>query len=97
MLFDGCSGLQIALNNLGIKYDNYFASEIDKYAKKVTQANYTNTKQIGDITKIKGKDLPEIDLMCGGSPCFIAGTKVITKNSYKKYRRYNCRRLCFNS
>jgi DNA-cytosine methyltransferase len=68
-LFDGMSCGQIALNKLGIKYDNYFASEIDKYAIKVTQANYPNTKQIGDVTQVKGTDLPKIDLLTGGSPC----------------------------
>ena len=60
---------QIALNKLGIKYDNYFASEIDKYAIKVTQKNYPNTKQIGSVTEIKGTDLAQIDLLIGGSPC----------------------------
>lgn len=68
-LFDGMSCGQIALNRLGIKYDNYFASEIDKYAIKVTQHNYPNTIQLGDVTKINSKDLPCIDLLIGGSPC----------------------------
>ena len=60
---------QIALNKVGIKYNNYFASEIDKYAIQVTQKNYPNTIQIGDVTKVKGVDLPKIDLLIGGSPC----------------------------
>jgi DNA (cytosine-5)-methyltransferase 3A len=68
-LFDGISCGQIALNRVGIKYDTYYASEIDKYAIKVTQHNYPNTIQLGDITKIKGSDLPNIDLLIGGSPC----------------------------
>ena len=68
-LFDGMSCGQIALNKVGIKYQNYFASEIDKYAIKVTQHNYPNTIQIGDITKINLNDLPKIDLLFGGSPC----------------------------
>jgi DNA (cytosine-5)-methyltransferase 3A len=68
-LFDGMSCGQIALNKLGIKYDNYFASEIKSHAIKVTQDNYPCTIQLGDITKIKGKDLPKIDLLIGGSPC----------------------------
>lgn len=68
-LFDGMSCGQIALNRAGIKYDNYFASEIDKYAIQVTQRNYPNTIQLGDITKIKAADLPKIDLIIGGSPC----------------------------
>lgn len=68
-LFDGMSCGQIALNKLGIKYDNYFASEIDKYAIQVTQKNYPDTKQIGSVTEVKGEDLPKIDLLFGGSPC----------------------------
>lgn len=68
-LFDGMSCGQIALNKLGIKYDNYFASEIDKYAIQVTQNNYPNTKQIGSVVDVKGVDLPKIDLLIGGSPC----------------------------
>jgi len=68
-LFDGISCGQIALERAGIKVDNYFASEIDKYAIKVTQANYPNTRQIGDVTKVKTEDLPKIDLLIGGSPC----------------------------
>ena len=68
-LFDGMSCGQIALNRVGIKYDNYFASEIEKYAIKVTQHNYPNTIQLGDVTKIKSCDLPKIDLLIGGSPC----------------------------
>ena len=68
-LFDGISCGQIALNRAGIEYDNYFASEIDKHAIKVTQSNYPNTIQLGDVTKVKGSDLPKIDLLIGGSPC----------------------------
>jgi len=68
-LFDGMSCGQIALNRVGIKYDNYFASEIDKHAIKVTQANYPDTIQLGDVTKVKGAELPKIDLLIGGSPC----------------------------
>lgn len=68
-LFDGMSCGQIALERAGIKVNNYFAGEIDKHAIKVTQSNYPNTKQIGDVTKVKGADLPKIDLLIGGSPC----------------------------
>ena len=78
-LFDGMSCGQIALNKLGIKYDNYFASEIDKYAIQVTQKNYPNTKQIGSVVDVKGENLPKIDLLIGGSPCqgfSIAGNKL---------------------
>ena len=70
-LFDGMSCGQIALNRAGIKYDAYFASEVDKYAIKVAQANYPNTVQIGDVTQVDHERLPfgGIDLLMGGSPC----------------------------
>ena len=68
-LFDGLSCGQIALNRVGIEYDNYFASEIDKHAIKVTQTNYPNTIQLGDVREIKAEKLPKIDLLIGGSPC----------------------------
>lgn len=68
-LFDGLSCGQIALNRAGIKYDNYYASEIEPNAIKVTQYNYPKTTQLGDICQINGSDLPQIDLLMGGSPC----------------------------
>ena len=52
-LFDGMSCGQIAFDKLGIEVDNYFASEIDKYAIQVTKHNYPNTKHIGDVTQVK--------------------------------------------
>lgn len=68
-LFDGMSCGRIALDRLGIKVDNYYASEIDKYAMKVSEANYPDIIQIGDVTKMNYADLPQIDLIMGGSPC----------------------------
>jgi DNA-cytosine methyltransferase len=68
-LFDGMSCGQIALQKAGIKVDNYFASEIDKYAIEVTKKNYPNTVHLGDVTQWREWDLPQIDLLIGGSPC----------------------------
>lgn len=68
-LFDGISCGQLALNKAGIKIDKYYSSEIDKNAIKVTMSNFPDTIQLGDITKISTKALPEIDLLIGGSPC----------------------------
>lgn len=68
-LFDGISCGQVALNRAGIQVKNYFASEIDKNAIKVTQHNFPNTKQIGDVLDVKASTLPKIDLIMGGSPC----------------------------
>jgi DNA-cytosine methyltransferase len=68
-LFDGMSCGQLALKKAGIKYKDYYASEIDKDAIKVTMKNYPKTKQIGSVIDIKGLELPKIDLLIGGSPC----------------------------
>ena len=78
-LFDGMSCGQIALEKAGIKVDNYYASEINEKSIKVAQYNYPNTIQIGDVLCVKSKQLPNIDLLIGGSPCqgfSIAGKKL---------------------
>ena len=70
-LFDGISGGQIALERAGYKVKKYYASEVDKYAIQITQKNYPNTIQLGDVTKWKEWDIDwkSIDLLIGGSPC----------------------------
>ena len=69
-LFDGMSCGQIALNRLGIPIKTYYASEIDPYPIKVTQANYPETVQLGDVRDISLESLPEKpDIILAGSPC----------------------------
>ena len=68
-LFDGMSCSQIALQGLGIEVDTYYASEVDKYAIEVTQTNFPNTIQVGDVTKLDPKDFADVDLIVAGSPC----------------------------
>ena len=67
--FDGLSGGQLALEKSGIKVNQYFASEIDKYAIAVAKYNYPNMIHLGDVKKIDTSILPKIDLMLAGSPC----------------------------
>lgn len=68
-LFDGISCGQLALHRAGIPYDRYFASEIDTQAIKITQKNYPETIQVGDVSDVAVSDLLDIDLLIGGSPC----------------------------
>ena len=68
-LFDGMSCGQLALRRAGIKVDKYYASEIDKYAIQITQKNYPQTIQLGDIRNIRSRELSKIHLLIGGSPC----------------------------
>ena len=70
-LFDGMSCGRIALDRAGFDVDQYYASELDKYAIQVTQANWSDTIQLGDVTKWREWDIDwsSIDLLIGGSPC----------------------------
>ena len=69
-LFDGMSGTQMALKNLGIKVDTYYASEIDKPAIQITRKNFPDTIHLGDVRDVKGEDfIKDIDLVVAGSPC----------------------------
>lgn len=68
-LFDGISVAKLALERAGIHVDKYFACEIDKYAIAISKHNYPDIIHLGDVTQVKGKDLPPIDLIIAGSPC----------------------------
>ena len=68
-LFDGISCARVALDRAGVKINNYYASEIDKYAIQVAFENYYDNIQLGDIKNINIELLPNIDLIIGGSPC----------------------------
>ena len=71
-LFDGISCGMVALERAGIPVEKYYASEIDTYAMKVSQKNYPQIIQLGDIEDINRetiKELGHIDLIIGGSPC----------------------------
>ena len=58
-LFDGMSCGRIALERAKIKVNNYYASEIKKHAIKVTQDNYPDTIQLGDVNSIDIEKLPK--------------------------------------
>lgn len=70
-LFDGMSCGRLALDRAGIKADKYYASEIDKYAQIVSNANYPDILRLGDVTKWLNWYINyfEIDLIIAGSPC----------------------------
>lgn len=68
-LFDGISCGRIALERAGVQVDKYFASEVDKFAINVTAEHYPDTVQLGTVTRWGTWELPEVDLLLGGSPC----------------------------
>jgi len=69
-LFDGISCGRLSLDRAGVKYGRYYASEIEKRALKVTQHNYPDTIQLGDVTKVTADMVDgDVFLLMGGSPC----------------------------
>lgn len=79
-LFDGISCGQVALKRENLPIENYYASEIDRYAMQVTQKNFPSTIQVGDVAKVTYSNgtlyteageyyIGDVDLLIGGSPC----------------------------
>ena len=66
-LFDGIGGWLIASVRNGI--EPVWASEIEPFPISVTKKHFPNVQHFGDITKIKGTDVPNVDILCAGSPC----------------------------
>lgn len=94
-LFDGMSCGQIALRQLGIVPEVYYASEIDKYAIAQTQLNFPHTVQLGDVSQLDVSMLKPIDLLIGGSPCQSfsfagkrAGMSTLNKEEIYTLKRY---------
>ena len=70
-LFDGISCAQVALKRNGVKVDNYYASELDKFAIQITQDKHPSTIQLGDVTKWVAWDVDwsSIDRVSAGFQC----------------------------
>ena len=84
-LCDGISCGQVALHRAGFTVDKYYSSEIEPNAISITQYNYPNTIQIGDIFDVNGYILPKIDLLLSGIPCtFWSGSKNHTAKSKRE-------------
>lgn len=89
-LFDGMSCGQIALKEIGVTPEVYYASEIDKFAIKQTQLNFPNTIQVGDVRDLNVEDLGHIDLILAGfsrQPMY--GYVLFWKKKRVVYRRRN--------
>jgi len=70
-LFNGMNTGRQALENIGIKVNKYYSSEIKPYAIELTQHHFPDTIQVGDVTKWRewNIDWKSIDLVLSGSPC----------------------------
>ncbi len=66
-LFDGIGGFPLAAIRNGVT--PLWASEIEKFPMEVTKHHFPDILHVGDITKLKGSELPPVDILTGGSPC----------------------------
>ena len=79
-LFDGIGGWPLSATKYGI--NPVWASEIESFPIEVTKKHFPNMKHLGDITAINGAEIEPVDIVCMGSPCFAAGTLVLTKRGF---------------
>jgi DNA (cytosine-5)-methyltransferase 1 len=79
-LFCGIGGFHQALTQLGGRC--VLACDIDAKCREVYEANYGLKPEV-DVTKLDTATMPDFDVLCGGFPCFVAGTQVLTESGYK--------------
>jgi len=95
-LFSGMGGDSLGMKNAGCQVIAF--NEFDKHAIKSHELNFPTSTLICDLSQKKEKDqtniqlIPDaefsayknvVDLIFAGHPCFIGGTKVLTKVGYK--------------
>lgn len=79
--FGGIGACTKALKRIGLDVEIVDYIELDKYAVNSFNAINNTLFPVQDITKWD-KDYKDIDLVCGGFPCFPAGTLVLTDKGY---------------
>ena len=88
-LFSGIEAATVAWEPLGwtpVAFAQYEPGDNVQFPSKVLQYHYPDVPNLGDVTKITEeqiKALGHIDLVVGGSPCFAAGTMVLTEHGYR--------------
>ena len=64
--FTGAGGFDLAVSN---DWECVGFSEIDKYANMVLKYRFPNVKNYGDVNAIKWEEIPDFDILFGGTPC----------------------------
>lgn len=74
-------GLESACDELGLAHECVLSSD-KKPASQIAYKHNFGDDMEGDICKIDEKEIPDFDVLLGGFPCFVAGTKVRTDKGY---------------
>ena len=94
--FAGYGSQSIALRNLGIEHEVVAISEIDKYAIQAYEAIHEPTNNLGDISKIDPKDIPQHDLFTYSFPCqdlSVAGKQAGLGEGTRSGLLYECEKI----
>ena len=92
-LFDGSGGFPLAASLCGI--EPVWASEIEPYPIAVTRSRFPKMTHLGDVSKVSGADIEPVDIVTFGSPCFPAGTLVLTNKGYRPIEELRCGDIVF--
>ncbi len=92
-LFSGSGGFELAASLCGI--EPVWASEIEPYPISVTRSRFPEMKHLGDVSKVSGADIEPVDIVTFGSPCFPAGTLVLTNKGYRPIEELRCGDIVF--
>lgn len=92
-LFDGIGGFPLAGSMVGIK--PIWCAEIEPFPCKVTETRFPEMIQLGDVSKVKGSEIPKVDIITFGSPCFTADTKILTSEGLKRISDVRVNDLAF--
>lgn len=65
--FSGIGGIDLGLENAGMEV--VFQCEILPFGQSVLKKHWPDIKLAGDITKVHGTDIPDVDVFAGGFPC----------------------------
>lgn len=68
-LFSGYGGLDLGVMGALGPGDTLFVSDVEKGPCAVLAHRYPDAPNIGDITCVDWRDVPRVDVLCGGSPC----------------------------
>ena len=79
-LFSGSGAFELGGLLAGIR--PVFASEVEPFPIRVTTKRLPFVKHYGDVNSIRGDEVEPVDIITFGSPCFPAGTLVLTDKGY---------------
>ena len=84
-LFSGSGAFELGGMLAGIR--PVFASEVEPFPIRVTTKRLPFVKHYGDVNSIRGDEVEPVDIITFGSPCFPAGTLVLTDKGYTEIER----------